>query len=165
MKEMNFNKFMFKWFAVMFTCAFFCSLLTLLPFTLVHLVYAADSYGDDINFVEVWQHNGTDYNLLANFTSTGGSVRVHDSWVINFTVGIKMNSTLVSSTSDAITYTRVYMNITDGGSVWTDVELNNTACSLDGDYYYLTEQGHWNETGKPEAGVTYACSILYQAYY
>lgn len=129
------------------------------------IVYAADSYGNDINFVEVWQHNGTAYNLLANFTVTGGSVRVHDSWVINFTVGIKMNSTLVSSTSDAIAYTRVYMNITDGGTIWNNVELNNTACSLSGSYYYLTEQGHWNATGKPSAGVTYACSILYQAYY
>jgi hypothetical protein len=129
------------------------------------IVYAADSYGNDISFVEIWQYNETAYNLLANFTVTGGSVRVHDSWVMNFTVGIKMNSTLVSSTADAIAYTRVYMNITDGGTVWNNVELNNTACSLNGSYYYLTEQGYWNQTGKPVAGVTYACSILYQAYY
>jgi hypothetical protein len=129
------------------------------------IVYAADSYGNDISFVEIWQYNETAYNLLANFTVTGGSVRVHDSWVMNFTVGIKMNSTLVSSTADAIAYTRVYMNITDGGTVWNNVELNNTSCSLNGSYYYLTEEGHWNETGKPSAGVTYACSILYQAYY
>ena len=129
------------------------------------IVYAADSYGNDINFIEVWQYNGSAWNLLANFTSTGGSVRVHDSWAMNFTVGIQINSTLVSSTSEAIDYTRVYMNITDGGSIWNNAELNNTSCSLSGSYYYLTEQGHWNETGKPVAGVTYACSILYQAYY
>jgi hypothetical protein len=129
------------------------------------IVYAADSYGNDINFIEVWQYNGSAWNLLANFTSTGGSVRVHDSWATNFTVGIRINSTLVSSVSDAIAYTRVYMNITDGGAIWTNAELNNTACSLSGSYYYLTEQGYWNQTGKPVAGVTYACSILYQAYY
>lgn len=139
------------------------ALLPQSPFT--RMVFAADSYGNDINFVEVWQHNGTDWNLLDNFTTTGGSVRVHDSWVLNFTVGIMVNSTLVSSVSDAIAYTRVYMNITDGGAIWNNVELNNTACSLNGSYYYLTEQGHWNATGKPVAGVTYACSILYQAYY
>jgi hypothetical protein len=143
--------------------------LLLISFLLVQddtlIVYAADSYGNDINFVEVWQYNGSAYNLLANFTVTGGSVRVHDSWPTNFTVGIQINSTLVSSTADAIAYTRVYMNITDGGSIWNNVELNNTACSLSGSYYYLTEQGHWNQTGKPVAGVTYACSILYQAYY
>jgi hypothetical protein len=152
----------------------FLVLTLILPLLLISLlmmqndtmiVYAADSYGNDINFIEVWQYNGTDWNLLANFTSTGGSVRVHDSWAINFTVGIQINSTLVSSVSDAIAYTRVYMNITDGGSIWNNVELNNTACSLSGSYYYLTEQGYWNETGKPVAGVIYACSILYQAYY
>lgn len=141
------------------------ALFVLSPFTEIRLVYAADSYGNDINYVEVWQYNGTAWNLLANFTSTGGSVRVHDSWPTNFTVGIKLNSTLVSSTSDAIAYTRVYMNITDGGTIWNNAELNNTFCSLSGSYYYLTEQGYWNQTGKPMAGVTYACSILYQAYY
>ena len=129
------------------------------------LAFAADSYGNDINFIEVWQYNGTNWNLLANFTVTGGSVRVHDSWAINFTIGIQINNTLVSSVSDAIAYTRVYMNITNGGTVWNNAELNNTSCSLVGSYYYLTEQGHWNQTAKPVAGVTYACSILYQAYY
>lgn len=135
------------------------------PFNKIGFCSPADSYGNDINFVEVWQYNGTAWNLLANFTTTGGSVRVHDSWATNFTVGIMINSTLVSSTAEAIDYTRVYMNITDGGSIWNNAILNNTSCSLSGNYYYLTEQGHWNETGKPSAGVTYACSILYQAYY
>jgi len=127
-----------------------------------HTVFAVDSYGNDINFIEVWQYNGTDYILLANFTSSGGSVRVHDNWVINFTVGIRFNSTLASSTAEAISYTRVYMNIT---GIWINVELNNTSCTLIGNYYYLTEQGHWNQTGYPEAGVTYTCSIVYQGYY
>jgi hypothetical protein len=134
-----------------------------LPFT--RMVFAADSYGNDINFIEVWQYNGTDWNLLANFTITGGSVRVHDGWPMNFTIGIQINNTLVSSSSDAIAYTRVYMNITNGGTVWNNAELNNTSCSLVGSYYYLTEQGHWNQTAKPMEGVTYACSIFYQAYY
>lgn len=134
-------------------------------FTGIRLVYAADSYSNDIGFVEVWQYNTTAWTMLANFTTTGGSVRIHDSWATNFTVGICINSTLVSSTSEAIAYTRIYMNITDGGSVWNNAELNNTSCSLSGSYYYLTEQGHWNATGKPETGVTYACSVLYQAYY
>lgn len=133
--------------------------------TFLSFVFAADSYGNDIYCAEIWQYNGTAWNLLANFTSTGGSVRVHDSWAINFTIGIKINSTLVSSTSEAIAYTRVYMNITDGGSIWTNEELNNTSCSLDGDYYYLTEEGYWNEAGEPVAGTTYACSVLYQGYY
>jgi hypothetical protein len=141
-------------------------LVTLAPsFPFVTLVFAADSYGNNINYVEVWQYNGTGWALLANFTATGGSVRVHDGWPTNFTVGIQLNSTLATSTAEAISYTRVYMNITDGGTIWNNVELNNTACSLSGSYYLLTEQGYWNTTGQPVTGVTYACSILYQAYY
>ena len=135
-------------------------------FAFIHLVYASDSYGNDINSIEVWQWNDSAYNLKANFTSTGGSVRVHDGWVINFTVSIKMNNTLVSSTSEAIDYTRVYMNITyNSNFIWNNIELNNTSCELIGNFYYLKEQGHWNQTDYPQSGITYECSVLYQGYY
>jgi len=113
--------------------------------------------------VEVHQYNGTAWNLVANFTSSGGSTSVHDSWPTNFTVNIKFNSTLAGSTAEAISYTRVYMNISS--SVWTNEELNNTACSLVGSFYILEEQGHWNQTGKPAEGVTYECAVSYQGYY
>ena len=131
--------------------------------TFIRLAWAADAYGNDIQFVEIHQYNGTDWNLVENFTSSGGSCRVHDGWPTNFSVSIKFNSTFASSTAEAISYTRVYMNISE--SVWTNEELNNTACSLVGSFYILEEQGHWNQTGKPESGVTYECSVLYQGYY
>lgn len=130
------------------------------------LVLAADAYGDQINYVEVWQWNGTAYVLRANFTSTGQSVRVEDNHVIKFVVSIKFNSTFASSQAEAISYTRVYMNITNGGTIWNNEELNNTECTgPTGNFYYLKEEGIWNSTGKPVAGVTYACSIVYQGYY
>jgi len=131
--------------------------------TFIRLAWAADAYGNDIQFVEIYQYNGTDWNLVENFTSSGGTCRVHDGWPTNFTVSTKFNNTLASSTSEAIDYTRVYMNISE--SVWTNAELNNTACSLVGSFYIVTEQGHWNQTGKPESGVTYECAVLYQGYY
>jgi len=132
-------------------------------FTFIRLAWAADAYGNDIQFVEIWQYNGSNWNLVENFTSSGGSCRVHDSYPTNFTVSLKFNSTLASSTAEAISYARVYMNISE--SVWTNAELNNTACSLVGDYYILEEQGHWNQTGKPESGITYEFSVLFQGYY
>lgn len=133
--------------------------------TFLNLAYAADAYGNDILWVAIYQYNGTAWNLVWNITSSGGSYRVHDAWAINFTVCIQFNNTLASSTAEAIDYTRVYMNITDGGTVWNNEELNNTACTLEGDYYVLLEEGYWNEVGKPEAGVTYECAVLYQGYY
>ena len=141
---------------------------TNINFQYSHLIaYAspADAYGNDINYVEIWQYNGTTWILKANFTSSGGSVRINNNQQVKFNVGIRLNSTLASSSDEAISYTRVYMNITyDGTFVWQNVELNNTSCQLVGNFYYLIETGTWS-TNLPIAGKTYACTILYQAYY
>lgn len=137
-------------------------------YSILNFVWA-DSYGNDIISIEIWQYNFTNWNLIANFTSSGGSVRVHDSWAINLTVQIRLNETLATSKSEAISYTKVFVNITYGDIptyVWTNKELNNTSCTgPTGGFYYLKEQGHWNETGKPESGITYACSTQFKAYY
>ena len=128
-------------------------------------VLAIDAYNNDITHIEIWQYNGTSWNLKANFTSSGQSVRVVDGQAVKFIVGIKFSNALASSSSEAISFTRVYMNITDGGSIWNNKELNNTSCSLVGSFYYLKEQGIWNVTGYPQSGVTYSCTVLYQGYY
>lgn len=127
------------------------------------LAFASDSYGDDINFIEVWQWNSSQYVLEANFTSTGGSCLVEEDQPIKVVVSIKFNDTLASSEAEAISYTRVYMNISVG--IWTNEELNHTSCVHNGDFYWLKENGIWNQTEYPMAGVTYECSILYQGYY
>jgi len=123
----------------------------------VSLVFAADSYGNDIKYIEVWEGD----TLKANFTSSGGTVRVNASNTITFNVSICINSTLASSTSEAVSYTAVYMNIT---GIWTNVELNNTSVVLNGSFYYLIEKGVIN-AGTLTEGQTYDCSILYKAYY
>jgi len=130
---------------------------------LVPLVFASDSHSNDINFIEVWQWNGSDYVLEANFTSTGGSCLVEEKQAIKVIVSIKLNDTLASSEAEAIEYTRVYMNISEG--IWTDEELNQTSCVHSGDFYWLKENGVWNQTGYPQAGVDYECSVLYQGNY
>jgi hypothetical protein len=123
----------------------------------VSLVFAADSYGHDIKYIEVWEGD----MLKANFTASGGSVRINASNTITFNVSICLNSTLASSTSEAVSYTAVYMNIT---GIWTNVELNNTSVVLNGSFYYLIEKGVLN-AGTLTEGQTYDCSVLYKAYY
>ena len=130
--------------------------------TFIHVAYASDVHGNDINFIEIWQYNGTDYVLRANFSSSGGTYLLYDSQPTKFMVNIKFNSTLAGSTNEAIECTKVIMNIT---GVWTNEEFNNTSCTLIGDFYYLAETGIWNEEGKPESGVTYECNVIYQGYY
>jgi len=129
--------------------------------------YGADAYGNAIHYIEVYTYfaSNTSYVLKANFTSTGGSVRVPDSQYVRFIVRIKLNSTLASSTSEAIAYTRVYMNITNEGTIWSNKEFNNTICYLYSSFYWLKERGDWNQSGKPTSGVTYTCTAKYQAYY
>lgn len=129
------------------------------------IVWAADSYDNDIDYIEVWQWNGSAWELIANFTASEGSVSVVHEQPINFTVGIRFNSTLADDAAEAVSYTRVYCNITNGGSVWTNEELNNTSSSLVGSYYRITEQGYWNMTGYPAEGVSYTVRFLYEGYY
>ena len=134
--------------------------LLVLPFNdnaLLRLAFAADTYGNDINYVEIWEGNV----LRANFTASGGSVRVNASAVLTFNVSIRLNSTLAASTSEAVSYTAVYMNIT---GVWSNVELNNTSVQLTGSYYYLVERGVLAANSLSE-GQTYDCRVLYKAYY
>jgi len=121
----------------------------------VSLVFAA--YGNDLKYIEVWEGN----TLKANFTSSGGTVRVNASNTITFNVSICINSTLVSSSAEAVSYTAVYMNIT---GIWTNMELNNTSVVLNGSFYYLIEKGVLN-AGTLSEGQTYDCSVLYKAYY
>lgn len=128
------------------------------------LVWAnpSDSYGNDINYIEIWQWNGTAYLLKGNLTESGGNVRVNDNQTLKFLVNIRFNDTLASDNDEAISYTKVYMNITD---IWANEELTNIACEGSGGFYWLTEQAIWNQTDYPLAGVTYECAVSYQAYY
>jgi len=150
-------------------CTILVALLFLPESSLVKIAFGSpDSYGNQINYIEIWQWNVSSYELLVNFTSSGGSVRVKDSTVTKFIVGIQFNSTLASSTNQAIEYTKVLMNITDDTTPlaeWNNRELNNTSCSLVGNFYLLKEQGIWNITGYPISGVTYTCTPKYRAYY
>lgn len=128
---------------------------------------APDSQGNDINYCEVWQWNTTHWNLVVNFTSSGGSSRIHDSWYTKFIISMKFNSSLASSQQESKDYTKVLMNITKPGPtyIWTNVELNNTSCSgPTSNNYWLIEEGNWTST-LPEAGVTYTVSIDYQSYW
>lgn len=126
-------------------------------------VYCADAYGNDITHITIFQ-NGS---MLVNFTATDGSQRVSDGIQIDFEVYIKINSSLVASSAEAISYTRVNMSIMNVNTtyVWNNVPLNSSAtATLIGSYYYHVKYGNWTAS-LPEAGVTYNCTVVYQAYF
>jgi hypothetical protein len=129
-------------------------------FTVINVVYAspADSYGNDILYIEVWEGS----TLKANFTSSGGSVMVNASKTVTFNVTVCFNSTLASSQSEAVQYTRVLLNIT---GIVTNAELTNVkVVGPVGGFYYLTER-YIIAANTLTEGQTYACSFKYQGYY
>lgn len=131
------------------------------------IVYAADSYGSDLLYIEVWQYNGTHWNMLKNFTSSGGTQRIRPNRAIMFNVGCKLNDSLAVDNSEAVEFSQVLMNITYNNGVdfiWDNIELNNTAVSKSGGYYWLEEQGNWTSS-LAQAGVIYNCSVSYQSFY
>ena len=88
-------------------------------------------------------------------------MRVNASKTIKFVVGIKLNSTLASSQSEAVNFTKILMNIT---GIWSNKELNNTSCTLSNGFYWLKEQGILAPDILSE-GQTYDYAVLYKAYY
>ena len=117
----------------------------------------ADSYGNDILSIAVYEDNV----LKANFTSSGGTVRLNASKTITFNVTICFNITLASSQTEAIQYTRVYLNIT---GIITNAELTNVKIWQNSNFYYLIEKYTINPNTL-SGGQTYACTFKYQGYY
>jgi hypothetical protein len=138
------------------------------PEGFIRVGWSADAQGNDITHVTIYQYNGTVWNLVENFTSSGGSERILDSQPINFEVYMKLNKTLASSDSEAKSFTRSNMTITRTDTsvlIWDNVPLNQSATiTSDATYYYLSFSGNWTST-LAVAGVTYNCTDVYQSYY
>lgn len=123
-------------------------------------VYASpgDAYGNDIKFIEVWEGSV----LKANFSASGGSVRVNASKAITFNVTIWFNSTLASSQSEAVSYTKVLLNIT---GIVTNAELTNVKVSGPVGGFYILVERYVVAAGTLSEGQTYECTFKYQGYY
>lgn len=122
-----------------------------------------DSYNNTIIWHTVEQWNGTSWVILQNVTTASSWTQtVVDSQPIRFQVKWQLNNTLASDEVEAVSYTKMLMNIT---GIWTNQEFNNTASSSDATYYFGVELGTWNQTGKPESGLTYNVATRYEAYY
>jgi len=134
----------------------------------IRWVKGADAYGNDIKWIYVEQYNGTGWDLVNNYTATGGSDRILDTQPINFTAFTCFNKTYAASEAEALSFTRVNITISESGSPiagWNNIAMNESATvSSDADFYYLTSYGNWTAP-LPEAGKTYNCTFAYQTYF
>jgi hypothetical protein len=121
----------------------------------------------DIQWIEVQQYNGTVWNQVNNYTATGGSDRILDSQLVNFTIEVSINKTVATTINDAQSYTRVNGTIGIGNdhSIWDNVALNLSATyQSDATYWYVWFVGNWTSS-LAVGGLTYNCTFVYQAYY
>lgn len=141
-----------------------------ISFLHIGVVYASDSYGDDINDTIVSQYNTTAWITIQDFTANG-SARITPAWSTSFLVTVKINASLLATNSSAgsDSGTRVNMTIVqaDNGTniIWNNLTLNSTGTpSFTSPYWYVQKLGNWT-SNLAVSGVTYNCTIVYQGYY
>jgi hypothetical protein len=134
------------------------------------VVWAADSYGDDFNDTIVSQYNGSSWLFIQQF-SANASASINGSEAVSFLVTVKINGSLLnpSSASVADSCTRVNMTIVQSDNpsnvIWNNLTLNSTGTpSFISPYWYVAKLGNWTSS-LPVSGVTYNCTIIYQAFY
>jgi len=156
-----------------------------------------DSYGNMIHEVFFWTYNHTSdawEPIYYIWTHDGGSHYFKSTWT-NFTVGtyssgftlsvkatteikfgiyVLLNDTFASSSAEALSNTRVYMNIStsDNAGNWTNHLMDdNSGANTDThdgfSCYYIYYEEIWNATaqGHPAEGETCEISYYYEAYY
>jgi hypothetical protein len=132
-------------------------------FAIFNLAFGADVDGNDIDFTEVWQNNGS-YQLIVNWTSdpAGASAKIEPNQEIRFNISMKCNNTDFPNVGNVTAYTSCYMNISYGVGptyIWNNATLNATGSPiLIGSFYHQVYQGDWNTT-LPTTGVMYLCEI------
>lgn len=121
----------------------------------------------DIKWIEVQQYNGSAWNQINNYTTTGGSDRILAGQKVNFTVEVSFNKTLASTIGDAQSNTRVNGTIGIGSdhSIWNNVALNLSATyQSDATYWYVWFVGNWTSS-LAVGGSTYNCTFTYEGNY
>jgi len=139
---------------------------------LVFAAGTADAYGDQINTVDVFQYVDSAWVWKGQVTKTnytsGIQVKVDALTETRFNCSVLLNSTFASSTSEAITNTRVYLNITyaNGTTVIATTEITDYAATgPTGNQYTVYSYYLWNDpTHHPIAGTTYYVWFKYDVY-
>ena len=161
--------------AMLFVSAFLTVILFLALTNIVDRailgVYASgtpDAYGDRIFEVSVWQNNIMKGNITYNNYTLGVQVKVDALTATQFNCTVKLNSTFAASTAEAITNTRVYINITytNGTVIISTTEMTDYAATgPTSNFYYVKSCYTWDDpTNHPIAGVTYYVWFRYDVY-
>jgi len=142
------------------------------------LVYAAgtpDAYGNQIYYLRVYQWSGAAWiqqgeTVGFNNYTAGFQIRVNANQDVLFNCTVKLNYTMAANIAEAVTNTRVYMNVS--GGVWVNELLDdwNDGGIDQATWWSVTYSNEWDAgssggDANPQAGTTYDISVRYEAYY
>jgi len=134
----------------------------------VFAVGTADAYGDQINECSVWQGAVMKGNITHSNYTLGVQVKVDALTATQFNCSVLLNDTFASSTAEAQTNTRVYINITytNGTAIISTTEITDYYAVDNGDGFYTVKSYYlWDDpTHHPIAGVTYYVWFKYDVY-
>jgi len=139
----------------------------------VHATGTPDSLGNSISSISFWQNGTGSWNIVAdaedfNYTSMVNMSINAQQWTVIKVLAV-LNASLASSSSDALSKTAIYINVT---GVATNAEPLTGAATLWGGYWHLTWYWTSNPFSPPVTPIwlpttssNYTVSVLYRAYY
>ena len=150
----------------------FASLPSKMSMFKVFATGTADAYGDQIYTLNVYQYVVSTWVWKGQVTHTnytsGIQVKVDVLTETRFNVSVLLNSSFASSTAEAITNTRIYVNVTytNGTTVVATTEMTDySATGPTGSQYTVNSYYLWNDpTHHPIAGTTYYVWFKYDVY-
>jgi len=124
-------------------------------------VYFTDGYTYDGNIHEM----PADVTAMHEYISGQNWWRVPDNTPLKFRIAVELNYSFATTTDDAVSKTKVYINITASGYSLTN-QLFGSAVGIDRTSYWVVVSLYtWNVTGQPNSGIEYNVGLRYEVYY
>ncbi len=142
-----------------------------IPARLVMAAGTPDAYGQQIQFVLIYQWTGTAWVKRGNVTtaaySSGYDVDVTPNQPTRFFVCSEFNDDFntAKTESEALADIRVYITINVAQVSRTLMTDHNSTYKATGDWWRSWSSYLWNSTGKPTAGASYTVVIEFEAYF
>lgn len=131
-----------------------------------------DQFGQYIDAIDVYQWEGGSWTRkgLVESGDTDDVVNLAIDEKVRFLVYVWFNNTLVGAdnSSHGSDLNRVYVQIdeSDGTDILALTEMTTEGReTTDPPFWYYEHSYEWDDSPKPENGVTYNCTFVFQVYY
>lgn len=128
------------------------------------MVYAAgtpDSYGNQIDYVRIFQGGQQVYTITYSNYTSGMTIDIDANVITYLTIEVSLNETLVVGNPQD--FSRVYLNVS---TIYTNLLVPSTGYSGPvAGFYSVTFGSSTTTEWTTGTDITYECSVRYEAYY